>query len=186
MPPLDDEIMSAFLTPKKVGEICDKLLHSTDPDARMVGMYINDGLPPDYLEDAGINLPIEIAAAAAPEPKHVLDSAIRHATKGGKTLPPKTFFDHFQNAKNWGLALLQEYFFEIRKKICGKGKKPAALGQAANSALAALGTAVCKLLGLSNALGMGIAVLIITNAACIGKIALCRMTSPEELAKYFG
>jgi hypothetical protein len=65
-------------------------------------------------------------------------------------------------------------------------KKPAALGQAANSALAALGTAVCKLLGLSNAVGMGIAVLIITNAAWIGKVVLCRMTSPEELAKYFG
>lgn len=186
MPPLDDEIMSSFLTPKKVGEICDKLLHSSDPDARMVGMHIKDSLPADYLEDAGINLPIEIAAAAAPGPKRVLDSAVRHATKGGKTVPPKTFSDHFQNTKNWGLALLQEYFFELRKKICGKGKKAAVLGQAANAALAALGTTVAKFLGLTSSLGMGIAVLIITNAAWIGKIALCKMTSPEQLARYFG
>jgi hypothetical protein len=29
----------------------------------MVGMYLNDSLPPDHLEDAGINLPVEIAAS---------------------------------------------------------------------------------------------------------------------------
>ena len=185
MSPLDDEVMSAFLSPKNVLKISGTLLHSSDPEARMVGRYINDSLPNTYFERAGVDFPIEIAAAAAPEPEEVLDTAIRGLTKGGKTIPRKTFSDHFQNATNWGLALLQECFVELRHKICGKGKKPTALGTTANSALAALGAAVCRLLGISSPLGMGIAVLVVANAARIGKIALCKMTSSDQLAKYF-
>jgi hypothetical protein len=34
---------------------------------------------------------MEIAAEAAPGPKKVLDSAVRRATRGGKTIPPDTY-----------------------------------------------------------------------------------------------
>jgi len=185
MHPLDHEVMSAFLSPKTVGNVYDQLLSSSDSSAKMLRMTISDNLPPNYLRSAGIKVPLEIEAAAAPSPKKVLDAAVRHATKGGQTVPSRTFSEHFENSKNWGLALLQELFFELRKKICGKGKAPDALGQATNAALAALGAAICKFLGISNAMGMGIAVLVFTNAAWIGKAALCRMTSPEQLTKYF-
>lgn len=112
----DDEVMSAYLTPQKVAEICDKLLRSSNHEAHVVGMYLKDTVPEGYLEDAGIKLPIEIAAAAVPGRKKVLDNAIRHATKGGRTMPPKMFVDHFQNFQNWGLAVLQEYFWELRSR----------------------------------------------------------------------
>lgn len=101
MPPLDDEVMSAFLSPKNVLKISGTLLHSSDPEARMVGRHINDSLPNTYFERAGVDFPIEIAAAAASEPEEVLDTAIRGVTKGGKTIPRKIFSDHFQNATNW-------------------------------------------------------------------------------------
>lgn len=185
MPPMDDEVMSTFLSPEAVGSIYDQLLSSSDPNARTLRRTIGDNLPPNYLQDAGINIPIEIEAAAAPSRKRVLDSAVRHTTKGGTTVPPKTFSKHFENSKNWGLALLQEYFSELRKKLCGKGKNPAALGQAVNAGLTALGASICKFLGVSSAVGLGIAVLVITNAAWIGKAALCKMTSPDQLTKYF-
>ena len=185
MPLLDDEVMSAFLTPKIVYEISGNLLRSSDQSARFIGTYIEDSLPDAYFRDTGIDFPIMISAAAAPEPKNVLDAAIRHATKLGETIPKSAFPSRLQSTKNWGLALLQECFIELRHKICGKGKNPAPLGVTAHSALAALGTLISKLLGISNPIGMGIAVLVITNAARIGKTALCKMTTTQELAKYF-
>jgi hypothetical protein len=42
------------------------------------------------------------------------------------------------------------------------------------------------MLGISNAVGTGIAVLTVINLAAIGRTALCKMTSPDELARYFG
>jgi hypothetical protein len=50
MPPLDDKVFSTFLTPKKALKIRDSLLHDPDPNARMVGRYINDSLPSSYFE----------------------------------------------------------------------------------------------------------------------------------------
>jgi hypothetical protein len=185
MPPVDDEVISTFLSPEAVGSIYDQLLSSPDPNARMLRRTISDNLPPNYLHDAGINVPIEIEAAAAPSRKKALDAAVRHVTKGGTTVPHKTFSQHFENSKNWGLALLQEYFVELRKKLCGKGKTPAPLGHAVNAGLVALGASICKLLGVSSVTGLGLAVLVVTNAAWIGKVALCKMTSPDQLTKYF-
>lgn len=182
---LDEEVVSAFLTPKNVETVYDQLFDSADSSAKMLRMSISDSLPSNYLRNAGIDISLEIEAAAAPGPKKILDTAIRHVTKGGETVPPKVFSKHFRNSKNWGLALLQEYFLELRKQVCGKTKKLAPLGQSASAALAALGTAICKFLGLSNALGMGIAVLVVTNAAWIGKVAFCKMTSPEQLTQFF-
>lgn len=183
MPEVDDTVLSAFLTPQKTQEICDALLRSPDPDARAIGMYIKDSVPEEYLQDDGR---IEIAAEAAPGPKKVLDSAVRRATRGGRTIPQNTYAFHFQNVKNWGFALLKQFFLELRKKICGRSKTAGPLGQAANNALTTLGTAVAQFLHVTNALAMGVTVLLITNAAWIGKIALCAMTSPDQLAKYFG
>ena len=185
MQSLDDEIITLFLKPKNVAEINATLIRSTDSDERMIGRYIEDSLPANYFSNAGIRTTIEIFAAAAPDPEQVLDAAIRDATKGGESIPSTTFNRRFKGLTNWGLALLQEYFTELREKICGKGKKPTPLGANANAALAALGAAICKLLGLSSPLGMGIAVLVVTNAARIGKNALCKMTTPQELTRYF-
>lgn len=185
MRPLDNDVVSAFLTPGTLGNVYDQLLSSSDPSATMLRSTISDSLPPTYLQSAGVRVPREIEAAAAPTPEKMLDVAIRHTTKGGQTVPSRTFSEHFENSKNWGLALLQECFYELRKKICGKGKTPAPMGRTTNAALATLGASICKFLGIANVMGMGIAILVVTNAAWIGKAALCRMTSPEQLTKYF-
>lgn len=182
---IDKEVLSEYLTPETVEDVYLRLGASSDPSARALQMYLFDGLPDRYLEDAGIHLPLQIEAADGPKPSRRLDSALRTATRNGATMPGKTYRDHFQNAANWGLVVLQQFFFEMRTKICGKGKQPTPVGHMTKLALGALGARICTVFGVSKDIGVGIAAVMVTNMADVGKRVLCRMTSPEELSQYF-
>lgn len=182
---VDKEVLSQYLTPETVEDVYLKLGQSSDPGARALQMHLFDSLPDHYLDDAGIHLPLQIEAADGPEPSRRLDSALRKATRNGATMPNKTYRDHFQKAENWGLVILQQFFFEMRTKICGRGKQAKPVGHMAKLALGALGAKVCTALGVSKDVGVGIAAVMVTNMADVGKRVLCWMTSPEELARYF-
>ena len=58
MLPLDDTVVSAFLSPTTVANVYDQLLSSSDPNAKMLRMTIRDSLPSNYLQRAGINVPL--------------------------------------------------------------------------------------------------------------------------------
>jgi hypothetical protein len=151
----------------------------------MIGTYIADNFPFSETEQSGPFVIEYLAASAAPEPRELLNRAVRDVTKQGKTIP-RNFSPIFTKAKNWGLAVLKLMFFDLRKRICGSKKEPDPVGAKANAALTALGMAICRLLGLSNPVGTGIAVLVIICFAEVGKRALCTMTTPDELDQYFG
>jgi hypothetical protein len=184
--PLDQKVLDTFLTTKKAAEIRDGLLHSEDPDEREIGRYIADYFPFPQVKTGGPFTIGSLAASVEPELEKVLDSTVRLVTKGGRTISETSFRKTLKNTTNWGLALLQRFFSELRTRVCGKGKKVSELGSHATAALSTLGVAICKLLGISASLATGVAVLTIIELAQIGKNALCKMTSPEELAHYFG
>ena len=110
----------------------------------------------------------------SPDPVSVLDSVVQDLQKGADERSGAL------HKSSRGLAsFLLSILRELREIICGKGKKPKALGKEAHAAVSALAALLTLKLGISDAAAIGLAVLILITIAQATKNAFCKMDDTE-------
>ncbi len=85
-------------------------------------------------------------------------------------------------AVKWAIGFVQRFLTELRRLICGSGKKPKELSHQAQALISALGVAIMQQLHLDSATADGFAVLLLLTLSKALKRAFCDMTDEEVLA----